>query len=284
MRTMTSAHGFCVALALAAALAATSTCGAEDLPLWEAGAGVAAIDFPDYRGSDERTTYVLPFPYLIYRGEFLKADRDSLRGLFFKSERSELNVSISGSVPVNSSENAARRGMPDLDPTAEIGPNLQLNLLRSSADTWRIDLRLPVRAVIATDFSRVHDVGWVFAPQLNADLRNTILGEDWKVGMAIGPLFGNRRYHNYYYGVASQYANASRPGYDAPGGYGGIQATGAVSRRFPAYWVGAFARWDTLGGAVFEESPLIRRQASYSVGFAIAWMLGESSQRVAADR
>ena len=45
---------------------------AGDVPLWEAGAGVAVIDFSDYRGSDERNTYVLPVPYFVYRGKFLK--------------------------------------------------------------------------------------------------------------------------------------------------------------------------------------------------------------------
>jgi MipA family protein len=272
------------ALALAAALIAASAPADDELPLWEAGAGVAAIDFPDYRGSDERTTYLLPFPYVVYRGEFLKADRDRVRGLFFRSDRIELNISVSGSVPVDSSENSARRGMPDLDPTAEIGPSLELALYRGPGDDLRLDLRLPVRAVIASDFSLVYDVGWVFEPQLNLDLRNTALGEDWKIGLALGPLFGDRRYHGYFYGVAPQYANATRDAYAAPGGYGGVQAIGALSRRFPGYWIGAFARWDTLRGAAFEASPLVRRDQSFSIGVAVAWMLGESARRVPAER
>ncbi|MBE0620122.1 MAG: MipA/OmpV family protein, partial [Burkholderiales bacterium] len=47
---------------------------AEQLPLWEAGAGAAALSFPDYRGSNERQSWLLPVPYIIYRGEFLQAD------------------------------------------------------------------------------------------------------------------------------------------------------------------------------------------------------------------
>ena len=31
---------------------------AEQKPLWEAGAGIGVLDFPDYRGSDERSTLV----------------------------------------------------------------------------------------------------------------------------------------------------------------------------------------------------------------------------------
>ena len=106
---------------------------AGDAPLWEAGVGAAVIDFPDYRGSDERQTYVLPVPYVVYRGRFLKVDRENVRGLFFKSDKAELDVSLNGSVPVKSSDNRAREGMPDLEPTLEIGPSLNLFLLHSDA-------------------------------------------------------------------------------------------------------------------------------------------------------
>ena len=43
---------------------------AEMLPLWEVGGGVAAISFPDYRGSASRRGYLLPVPVLVYRGAF----------------------------------------------------------------------------------------------------------------------------------------------------------------------------------------------------------------------
>ncbi|MCK7496072.1 MAG: hypothetical protein MZW92_37815 [Comamonadaceae bacterium] len=57
------------ALALGAALlpflpAADAT--ADEFPLWELGAGLGVIDFPDYRGSNERKTWLLPVPYFIY--------------------------------------------------------------------------------------------------------------------------------------------------------------------------------------------------------------------------
>ncbi|HSF48456.1 MAG TPA: MipA/OmpV family protein, partial [Burkholderiales bacterium] len=97
-----------------------SPVSADQLPLWEAGAGVAVLDFPDYRGSDERQTYLLPIPYVIYRGEILKVERQKVRGLLYTSEIAELDFSLSGSVPVRSDNNSARRGMPDLDPTLEL--------------------------------------------------------------------------------------------------------------------------------------------------------------------
>ena len=47
-------------------------------PVWDFGLGIGAVSFADYRGADTTHVYVLPVPYLYYRGNFLKADRNSL--------------------------------------------------------------------------------------------------------------------------------------------------------------------------------------------------------------
>jgi MipA family protein len=271
-------------VALACSLAVgTADLHADELPLWEAGFGISAINFPDYRGSNERSTFVLPVPYLVYRGEFLKADRGRLRGLFVDSERVKLDVSVNASIPVDSSNNRARQGMPDLDPTLELGPNLEFMLLRSADGRFQVDLRLPVRTVIATDFSHVQNVGWVFQPQINVDFRDTaLLGPRSNIGVAAGPLYGDKRHHNYFFGVPAQFATAQRPAYAAEGGYAGAQVIGAASKRFKSYWIGGFVRWDTVAGAVFDDSPLIRQNQSVAAGVAFTWIFGESRRRVQA--
>ncbi len=255
-----------------------------DKPLWEAGAGFTVLDFPDYRGSDERTSYVLPVPYAIYRGKIFKADRDRVRGLFLDADRVDLQLSIRGSVPVDSSSNAARQDMPDLDPTLEIGPSLDLTLYRDTTEDIRVDLRLPARTVIAIDFWHSHNVSWVFQPQINVDFRNTPLGTDWKLGFAFGALFGDKRYHNYFYGVAPEFANSQRPAYQAQSGYAGAQVVGSVSRRFQKMWFGGFARLDSVSNAVFEASPLIRQQNNFTAGIAFTWVLKESQRRALEQR
>ena len=269
--------------AVAAAIIAAMPRAAQpaELPLWEAGAGVAVLNFPDYRGSDERHTLVLPIPYLVYRGDFLKADRESIRGQFYKDDRLDLHLSVNGSIPVNSSDNSARRRMPDLDPTLEIGPNLTVMLLRS--DTTHLNLRFPLRAVIATDLSHARDEGWIFQPQINVDFYDRFPGPGWNLGFAAGPLFGSKRYHNYFYGVAAQFATPERPAYEASAGYAGMQWIAALSKRYPSYWVGGFVRADTLSGAVFEASPLVRQNESFAAGIAIAWILGKSKNTVEAE-
>jgi outer membrane protein len=40
----------------------------EEKPLWEIGVGLAVLQMPDYRGSDKYRGYLLPYPYLVYRG------------------------------------------------------------------------------------------------------------------------------------------------------------------------------------------------------------------------
>jgi outer membrane scaffolding protein for murein synthesis (MipA/OmpV family) len=49
-----------------------------------------------------------------------------------------------------------------------------------------------------------------------------------------------------------------------------------ASRRYPRFWVSAFARYDNLSGAVFADSPLVKKQESFMAGVGIAWILAES--------
>lgn len=264
-------------------LALSPRAQAEQLPLWEAGLGFSVLDFPDYRGSDERTTYLLPVPYAIYRGRRLRVERDRLRGIFFESNRVNLHLSVSASVPVDSSKNSARAGMPDLDPTVQIGPNLEIRMYESDDSRLKIDLRLPARTVIATDFHHTHNEGWIFEPRINFDWDRVLADQQWNLGFATGPVFGDKRYNNFYYGVAPQYATAQRPVYTAESGYGGMQATVAISRRYQRMWVGAFLRWDTVAGAVYQSSPLVRQDQTLTAGLAVVWRLKESKQRVNVD-
>lgn len=261
---------------------AAGPAGAAEKPLWELGAGLTALRFPDYRGSDRANDYVLPFPYFVYRGEFLKADKNGIRGTLFDSDRLELNISIGASLPVKSDDNPARSGMPNLKPTLEVGPSLDVNLWRTADRHYKLDLRLPVRTAFTAE-GGMQDIGWVFSPRLNLDVRDAMGMTGWNLGLLAGPMYGSRRNHDYFYSVAPQYVTADRPAYEARGGYAGSQFLVSVSKRYDRYWVGAFARWDTLKGAVFADSPLVKRDSYFAAGVGVAWILGQSSKMVEAD-
>ena len=251
-------------------------------PLWEFGLGAGVFAFADYRGANTGHVYPLPVPYLIYRGRILRADRDGLHGLIVRSKFAELNVSVGATTPVSSEGSLARRGMPSLRPTVEVGPSLDLHLWRSDIRRARLDLRLPTKVSITVE-SAPRVAGWTFAPRLNLDLADVGGHAGWRLGLLAGPLYGDRRYHDYFYGVAPRYTTADRPAYQARAGYAGAQALVAVSKRFPGYWIGAFARYDSLRGAVFADSPLVRSQSYWMGGVGVAWMIGQSSRSVTID-
>ena len=66
-------------MGLALASLSMAAQAAEEKPLWEVGAGVAAFSFPAYRGSDETNNFLMPVPLFSYHGDFFKADRHGIR-------------------------------------------------------------------------------------------------------------------------------------------------------------------------------------------------------------
>lgn len=252
---------------------------AEDRPLWEIGAGVGAISLPDYRGSDESHTYVLPIPYFVYRGEHLKADRNGVRSMLYNSENVDLNFSLSGSVPVHSNDNVARRGMADLKPVIEVGPTANFTLWRASDAKAKLDLRTPLRASFTVQ-SSPKNIGWVFTPTLNLDLRDPAGMTGWNLGLNGGPIFNDRKYNDHFYSVTAIDATATRPVYTARGGYAGAQMTMSLSKRFERTWIGGYLRYDSLSGAVFKDSPLVKTKNTGSAGLAVAWVFSQSGQLV----
>jgi outer membrane protein len=269
-------------LAALVAFAAPLAAQAEEKPLWEAGLGVGAMVFPDYRGSDEVNAYPLPLPYFVYRGKFLKADREGLRGELFDERYLELSLSINATIPVSSDDNDAREGMPNLRSTVELGPSLDVHLWRSADSSIKLDLVMPLRLPITLEGSP-QTLGWNFSPRLNLDIADIGGKPGWNFGIGVGPLFAAERYHEYFYSVAPRFATATRPVYDARGGYSGTHLITAVSKRFPRYWVGAYLRYDNLRDAVFEDSPLVRQQNYVTGGIGIAWMIGKSKLMVQVD-
>jgi MipA family protein len=263
---------YIAAALLAACLAAPAH--ADERPLWEIGLGAGAIAFEDYRGSNTTHAYPLPVPYLIYNGKFLKADRDGVRGTLFNQNWLEINLSFNLTTPVRNDRE--RSGMPDLKSTVEMGPSFDFHLFRSGTGKVKLDLRMPFRTA-ATVESSPHFIGWTFSPRFNVDVKDPFGVPGWNLGLLAGPLFADRRYHEYFYSVAPQFATVSRPEFQASGGYAGTETLAALSRRYPKFWVGAYMRYDTLAGAAFIDSPLVQRKSYWTGGFGFAWMIKQSS-------
>lgn len=256
---------------------------AEQRPQWELGLGVAALYLPDYRGADRSQGYAYPLPYVRYRGERLRMDdrRGLASLLLLDTDRIELDVSLNASQPAPSDRSSAREGMPDLDPTLEIGPLVKVRLWESGDRRRELSLQLPVRAAFTLPSPEF--IGWVFNPVIDLYQRNVGPGGEWRVGIQAGPVFTDRRYNRYYYQVDPQFATATRPAYSATSGYGGTQFTVTANRRFGPVWVGAFARAYGLRGATFEDSPLVERRSALLAGIGVAYVFAESKTLVESD-
>ncbi len=249
-------------------------------PLWELGAGLFFLQMPDYRGSNENRRYLLPYPYFVYRGEILRVEKERISGRIFETDRLLLDISGHGSAPVSSSDNPDRRGMEDLDPTFEIGPSLKVTLLENRQDHYKLTFTLPIRAAFSTDLSSVRHEGWVFHPRLVFEKADMIAGSGLNLGISAGPMFADRGYHRYFYGVDPPYATPSRPAYEAGGGYSGSTLTVGLSKNLKPFIVSAFVSVDFLQGAVFEESPLVKNKYAVMAGFAVSWVFLKSSRMV----
>ena len=250
---------------------------AKDEPLWEFGLGPGALAFEDYRGSATTHGYPVLVPYILYNGKFLQADRDGVRGKLLNQKWIEINLSFDATVPVRNDRE--RNGMPDLKPTVQMGPSVNLHLFRSDDARVKLDLRMPVEAALSVQASP-RLVGWTFTPKINLDLADPFGYPGWHLGTLVGPLFADHRYHNYFYSVDAQYATPLRPEYHATAGYAGTQFVTALTKRFPKFWVGAYMRYDVLSGAAFEDSPLVQRRSYWAGGIGFAWILHRSSVTV----
>jgi outer membrane scaffolding protein for murein synthesis (MipA/OmpV family) len=257
---------------------------AKMFPLWEAGLGIGGLYMPVYRGSDEYQGFALPYPYVIYRGEWLNLDRERIRGFFWQTDRLKLDVSGNAALPVDSSKIEVRQGMPDLDPTFELGPSLEWLVAEDKTRGYKLTFLFPVRAVFSVDFPRVIHQGWTFSPRINLDLYGGPPQKDWYIGIGLGPTFGDKTFHDYYYRVDQAYAAPGRPAYSASAGYGGMQLAASFGKYFNKLWMGLFARADFLQGAAFADSPLVRVETNLLVGFAISYIFLESKTFVDAEK
>lgn len=255
---------------------------ADERPRWELGLGIAGLTLPDYRGSDERRQYVLPVPYVTYRGDVLKADRDGARAQLLGVDDFHMDLGFGASAPVSSKKNRARAGMPDLAGAIEVGPALDALIYRNKDEGIKLRFRVPVTYGITLK-KGLGGNGWQASPKFTLDVRDVMGMGGWNAALQTGLMWSARQRHAYYYDVASQYATSERPTYQAQSGYAGAQFTAGLSKRFDHTWVGFFSRYENLTGAAFSDSPLVKTRHYLVSGVAVSWVLGQSSEMVNVD-
>lgn len=252
---------------------------AHTLPQWELGAGSVSLQVPNYRGSDEKKNYSIPYPYLIYRGDTFNVDEKGLKSWLFKSERVELDFSFAPGLPVSSNQNSVRSGMDKLNPTVEIGPSIEIPLWSAQKAKHSLWLKLPLRAMFSIDFPSLPYEGWIFAPYLQLNFAH-YNHDYWKSSISFGPMYADTDYHHYYYGIDSHDVTLTRQAYQGKSGYNGSRFILSLRKKIGDLMFVAFARYDNLNGVVFEKSPLLKTKRYAMAGVAITWIFKKSPKQV----
>lgn len=255
-------------------------CQAYHLPLWEFGLGLGVLNAPHYRGSKSVANIYLPIPYVIYRGDVFKVDREGIRGELFQSDRLFLDISLAGNVPVPESDSSARAGMPSLDPLIEVGPELEYKLWNTPGDSQTLWFKTPYRLVFSVGNPIVKYQGWSLSPYFEYKIKSHQAAALMRYNLSIGPIFAGRRYHQYFYQVDPEYVTAQRLEYHADSGYSGSRVTVSIARNTRKYFMGLFARYDFLNNAEFIDSPLVETRHYFIFGVAFAWIFTTASATV----
>lgn len=255
------------------------TTSPEERPLWEVGLFGGAAQLPHYRGSDEYSTYVLPLPYLIYRGEIIRANRDGVKGIFWSNDRIETSLSFTGSPPADK-DNKAREGMPELGAILEVGPGLKV-FLSQKDNPNPLYLKAGVRVAISVDTDD-YDVAYQgIRGNIKLIYMNRTQLKDQGIifGVNAGVDFANREYNDYIYSVDPVYATPTRPAYSADGGYTGFSLSANAVKKLNDRWsVGAYYRWDNISGTSYADSPLVKTENNHILGVAIICKLFKSEE------
>lgn len=262
------------AIACSGAWAQADPGDAGPQPLWEVGTVGVGVSQQAYPGADAQIRRALVLPYFLYRGEVVRADRDTTGLRAIKTDTFELDVGVAGAFGSSSDKIEARRGMPDLGTLIEFGPRLRWKLgAGPGGGEWRAVL--PLRGVF--DLS---DQGATRGLSLEPELQfRRRANAGWTYSATVGAIFANPRLARTFYEVAPVYATADRPAYEAQAGLVAWRLGAFASRKLSPDWrVFGFARLDTVAGAANRDSPLVRRDTGFTAGVGVAytWLRSDS--------
>jgi MipA family protein len=246
------------------------------------GAGGITINTPDYPGSNNNQFRFIPFPYVIYRGEYLRTDDEGTRARILASKRHETGLSFGLNFPVKSTNNLSRLGMPNLDALVSIGPRFLFRLI-SNQPHFRLNLSLATRAVFSTNFkSRFQEQGILIDPSMNFwyrffDTKTTVFSR-------IGLEFGSVKYNRYFYEVPINYVTPSRSSYQAQAGLIEASLSLGMGQNLlrDDLFIFVSSSWKNLDNAINRYSPLVATKNNMSFIFGIVWTFYESESKVMA--
>ncbi len=252
----------------------------DSQPQYELGAGLLLLNVPDYPGSSNNRFRAIPFPYYIYRGEYIRSDDEGSRARILSSKNHEFGLSFSFNFPVRSGNNPSRLGMPDLDSLMSVGPRVLLRLLNDPHSSHKLNLTLAARANYSSDFhQRFRAEGMSFEPRLNYWYR--FEAQKLTIFSGLGFEFGTVEINRFFYDVPVEFSNPSRPVYNSQSGLVESSASlGVGASLSSSVFLFASTSFRNLDWAANHESPLVETRNNQAYILGLIWTFYESEELV----
>lgn len=240
------------------------------------GVGYGTGSVPHYPASSQNQTESLFLPIIVYRGDVLKSDReDGTRVELFKSLELDINLSFGATFNNDSSENEARRNMPNLNYTLETGPALNFKLW-SVPNYGFLRLQVPLRLNFETDFKKTDFLGFVFEPELRFQKTHFLI-PNLRSSTSIASEFFSERVANYFYEVEPQYATPERPVYNGRDGLSAFKVSQNFMYEYEKFSFIMGTAYSNFSYSANKQSPLFKSVHNQSYFIAVAWLFYKTS-------
>ena len=246
----------------------------KDKPLYEIGAGMIGLSVPNYPGAKSSTFRAIPFPWVIYRGDLLKADEEGNRLQFLKNDFFEVGLSGGFNFPIDSNENDAREGMPNTDALIGIGPGLIVRLPTQSLQ--RFTFGLGIRANFAANTAgNLKEHGFIIEPNLRYWVK-TSRTSPLTIFSSLSLAYADQKYHSFFYDIDEQYKTSNRESYKSKSGL--VDLAGSLGFSLDLSKKSSFftgLTYSNLTVSANKESSLVESQHNIGYVFGFAWMFHE---------
>tara|TARA_B100000749_G_scaffold280455_1_gene276754 strand:+ start:192107 stop:192931 length:825 start_codon:yes stop_codon:yes gene_type:complete len=239
---------------------------------------VVNATLPHYLGSNEYYGVTFPFPLALSQKQTW---HDEYKSTFYLDFDANLRLPIGGaditdSAPENITDedarvisnttNYARRGMGYLPPAGYLGAKAGLNIGQIRLETAITPgIQLGHDWESAGVLSRV-TLSWT--PLLKNSGTNSYM-----LRFMAEAQYGDKTYHNMYYGVSAEHAIAGRSEFDGKkSGYTGYFLGIELAKRFGPIVAGASAGYYNMDGSIVEESPLVVTKSNFGTGFMLGYV------------
>jgi outer membrane protein len=251
----------------------------EQQPLWEMNLAAFARYGPAYPASEESQVNIIPLPFPIYRGRFLRVGDDTDKPVttrIFRRDRVKLDIDFGLNFPVDSDDIDARTNMPDLDLLAEAGPELEFQFVKGPK-LGNAYLALQARGAFSFDGIDPTWRGLIFSSELK--YVRPVNREKSEFLVRVTPEWAGNQYMDFFYGVAPEFATAERSEYTAKGGYLGTKLAFSVKHKLSEdFELRTGVRFGFYQGARNRDSSLYTAETNTGVYIAFLWKFWESTR------